>query len=388
MAQRNTTPKIRFAGFSGDWEERKLGDYTRLITKGTTPKNKSGIGEINFVKVENISNGIIRPESRITNEEHNGYLQRSKLEDKDILFSIAGTLGRSAIVHESILPANTNQALAIIRDYDFDTDFLLTSLSGVAVSNYVRNNPTTGAQPNLSLAQVGDFDIWTPKINEQSKIGQLFATLDNLISQHQREHEQTANIKKAMLEKMFPKAGATAPEIRFAGFSGDWVRRKLADLCIEFRSGEFIKAADIAQTGAYPVYGGNGLRGYTKTYNHDGEYALIGRQGALCGNMKYVTGKAYFTEHAIAVRSNAQNNTTFLYQLLGTMNLGQYSGQSAQPGLAVRNLAELEPLVPTEKEQTKIGQFFASLDRLLSLQQRRLAKLKSIKLALLENMFV
>ncbi|MFD2729182.1 restriction endonuclease subunit S, partial [Enterococcus camelliae] len=127
-----------------------MGEYTKLITKGTTPKDKTGIGDVNFVKVENITNGKIYPVNKVKQKEHDSYLKRSRLEEKDILFSIAGTLGRTAIVTKSILPANTNQALAIIRGYDFDTDFLITSLSGNVVKEYIRRNPTVGAQPNLS----------------------------------------------------------------------------------------------------------------------------------------------------------------------------------------------------------------------------------------------
>lgn len=139
------TPQIRFQGFTDDWEERKLGQYTKLITKGTTPKDKTGIGDVNFVKVENITNGKIYPINKIKQHEHDNYLKRSRLEEKDILFSIAGTLGRTAIVSKSILPANTNQALAIIRGYDFDTNFLITSLAGHVVKEYIRRNPTVGA---------------------------------------------------------------------------------------------------------------------------------------------------------------------------------------------------------------------------------------------------
>ncbi|RLL35421.1 restriction endonuclease subunit S, partial [Acinetobacter cumulans] len=136
------------------------------------------------------------------------------------------------------------------------------------------------------------------------------------------------------------------PEVRFKGFTDVWKQFKLGELCSEFRSGEFIKAENIASLGKYPVYGGNGLRGYTDTYNHNGEFALIGRQGALCGNMQFSCGKAFFTEHAVAVKANNSNETSFLYYLCGIMNLGQYSGQSAQPGLAVGNLIEIETLVP------------------------------------------
>ena len=129
------------------------------------------------------------------------------------------------------------------------------------------------------------------------------------------------------------------------------------------------------------------MRGFTNHYNHDGEYALIGRQGALCGNVNYAVGKSYFTEHAVAVRANKTNQTRFLYYLFSTMNLGQYSGQSAQPGLAVGNLVELENVVPSKPEQEKIAGFLSSLDHLITLHQRKYDKLQVLKKAMLEKMF-
>ncbi|QGQ38618.1 restriction endonuclease subunit S [Lactiplantibacillus plantarum] len=196
-------PELRFAGFADAWEERKLGQYTKLITKGTTPKDKTGIGDVNFVKVENITNGKIYPINKIKQHEHDNYLKRSRLEEKDILFSIAGTLGRTAIVNKSILPANTNQALAIIRGYDFDTNFLITSLAGNVVKEYIRRNPTVGAQPNLSLEQVGNLLVNTPNAEEQQKIGSFFKQLDDTIALHQRELDLLKEQKKGYLQKMF-----------------------------------------------------------------------------------------------------------------------------------------------------------------------------------------
>ena len=113
------------------------------------------------------------------------------------------------------------------------------------------------------------------------------------------------------------------------------------------------------------------MRGYCNTYNHDGEFALIGRQGALCGNMNFSCGKAYFTEHAVAVKANSSSNTRFLYYLLDKMNLGQYSDQSAQPGLAVGKLVKLENMFPSKAEQDKIGSFLVTLDNLITLHQRK-----------------
>ena len=188
----SSIPEVRFAGFTDAWEQRKLGTLCSLITKGTTPKDKSGNGEVNFIKVENIDidNGEITSTSKISIAEHEGYLKRSKLKENDILFSIAGTLGRVSVVKSSILPANTNQALAILRINEGYIPYLTTVLKGQAVEDFIRRNPTIGAQPNLSLEQVNNLDISYPNYDEQVRIGQYFSNLDHLITLHQRECDQ------------------------------------------------------------------------------------------------------------------------------------------------------------------------------------------------------
>ena len=231
-------------------------------------------------------------------------------------------------------------------------------------------------------------EIWMPNVDEQRIIGQQFDQLDSLITLHQRKYDKLVVFKKSMLEKMFPKDGESVPEIRFAGFTDPWEQRKLGELSSEFQSGDFISAEKILASGPYPVYGGNGLRGYAKRYNHDGFYALIGRQGALCGNVNTAVGKAYFTEHAVAIKANSLHDTRFLVHLLRCMDLGQYSGQSAQPGLAVGVLKEVETTVPSKVEQQAIGSFFSRLDDLITLHQRKLELLQNIKKSLLDKMFV
>ena len=198
-------PEVRFAGFTDAWEQRKLSELTSLITKGTTPLDKSGNGKINYVKIESIdsSSGKITITSTISEEEHNGYLKRSQLQEGDVLFSIAGTLGRVTAVNKDVLPANTNQALAIIRLKNCNLNYIITYLKGKAVSEFVKKNPTVGAQPNLSLEQVGNLEIALPETDEQEQIGDFFFNLDNLITLHQRELEKLKNIKKSLLEKMF-----------------------------------------------------------------------------------------------------------------------------------------------------------------------------------------
>ncbi|SCH03493.1 Type I restriction modification DNA specificity domain [uncultured Bacteroides sp.] len=134
----------------------------------------------------------------------------------------------------------------------------------------------------------------------------------------------------------------------------------------------------ITGQGLYPVYGGNGLRGFTESYNHDGDYILIGRQGALCGNIRKVTGKTYVTEHAIAVCASKENETTFLQYLFQKMKLGQYSDQSAQPGLAVNKLLRLNINVPSKIEQAKIAKILSLIDERIITQNKIIEKYESL----------
>lgn len=198
-----TVPEIRLDGFEGEWDLIKLGDFCDLITKGTTGKSQSEQGMVNFVKVENLKDNEIYPIVKISEEEHFGSLKRSILYEGDILFSIAGTLGRTAIVKNNILPANTNQALAIIRGYKLDAYFLLVVLSGEVVKDYIRKNPTVGAQPNLSLEQVSSLKIKIPSLDEQQAIGAYFSNLNNLINSHQEKISQLETLKKKLLQDMF-----------------------------------------------------------------------------------------------------------------------------------------------------------------------------------------
>lgn len=202
---------------------------------------------------------------------------------------------------------------------------------------------------SVSKSAMQSTNIIYPKSKEeQAKIGSYFQSLDRLITLHQRN---PCNLNKFM--------------------AFDWEQRKLGEVAQEFKSGNFLKADEIDIAGDYPVYGGNGLRGYTSTYNHDGEFALIGRQGALCGNMNYSVGKAYFTEHAVVVEADENNDTRFLYCMLDIMNLGQYSDQSAQPGLAVNKLIKLENFFPQKEEQQQIGWYFNTLDHLITLHHHK-----------------
>ncbi|MBQ0741692.1 MAG: restriction endonuclease subunit S [Pseudomonas sp.] len=155
------------------------------------------------------------------------------------------------------------------------------------------------------------------------------------------------------------------------------------------QSGEFITAEAIEEDAQYPVYGGNGLRGYTVAYTHDGEFALIGRQGALCGNINYAEGKFWASEHAVVVYPEKGIVTRWLGELLRSMNLGQYSVSAAQPGLSVERIADLLIPMPSPAEQAQIARFLdhetARIDALIDEQQRLIELLKEKRQAVISH---
>ena len=187
--------------------------------------------------------------------------------------------------------------------------------------------------------------------------------------------------------KIDDKTSHNSPSLRFPEFTGEWKYFSINDVCSEFKSGKNIKADLISSNGNFPVYGGNGLRGYTSSYNHDGLYVLIGRQGALCGNVRSVFGKIYITEHAIAVAGNEKSDTNFLHYLFLKMNLGQYSDQSAQPGLAVNKLLKLKVLLPSISEQIKIAKLLSLLDERIAVQNRLIDRLQSLMIGLNNSLY-
>lgn len=145
------------------------------------------------------------------------------------------------------------------------------------------------------------------------------------------------------------------------------MKYKLGDVCSRLSSGKGISAKLISAAGNYPVYGGNGLRGYTECSNFTGECAIIGRQGAFCGNVRYFSGDAYMTEHAVVACANEDNDTRYLSYLLSTMQLGRLSGQSAQPGLSVKVLSQQEVDLPSLEQQQKVVGILASIENKIQL---------------------
>ena len=214
--------------------------------------------------------------------------------------------------------------------------------------------------------------LWLPlpPVDEQAAIVRYLDAADQRIrvyvSAKERliallEEERQAVIHQAVTKGLDPNVKLKPSGVEWLGdVPEQWTIRRLKTLC-SMKSGNGITTEAIEPTGKYPVYGGNGLRGYTTEFTHDGTYALIGRQGALCGNVHTAQGKFWASEHAVVASLHSANNMEWFVALLEAMNLNQYSISAAQPGLAVERIANLWSPVPPHREQARTGEYIAEL---------------------------
>lgn len=388
----SNVPQIRFKGFEGEWKEKTLGELCEPLSYGLNAAAMKFDGTNKYLRITDIDDeSRVFRQSDLTSPKKNlSTSENYVLKIGDVVLARTGaSVGKTYLYKEE--DGHVFFAGFLIRartTVNVDEEFVFQNTLTLQYGAFVKLTSQRSGQPGINAQEYSAYSLHCPAPEEQTQIGEYFREMDLLIELRQRKHDKLVMLKKAMLQKMFPLPGTTTPEVRFKGFKGEWIEQKLGELCDEFHSGKFISASEIAETGDYPIYGGNGLRGFTAKFNHDGLYTLIGRQGALCGNMNLVFGKSFFTEHAIAVQANKNNDTIFLYYLFGKMNLGQYSSQSAQPGLAVNKLQELCSSICMKSEQIQIGTYFRTLDELISKHAIQLQKLKQLKSACLEKMYV
>ena len=194
------------------------------------------------------------------------------------------------------------------------------------------------------------------------------------------------------MQKLFPTEGKVLPEWRFPEFSKNdkWKINSLDHLCT-MQAGKFIDSSEISderKDDMYPCFGGNGLRGYTSTYNCSGNHPLIGRQGALCGNVTFAAGDFYATEHAIVVTANKDIDKKWLYYLLDYLQLNQYATGQAQPGLSVQTLEKVTAIYPRNvEEQKKIANCLSGVDTMIIEQSNKVEQLKAHKKGLMQGLF-
>ena len=245
---------------------------------------------------------------------------------------------------------------------------------------------------SISQSIINKTIIFVPPLSTQQKIAdyldKVCGEVDEMVALQETMIEELKAYKQSVITEAVTKGLNPSVPMRDSGI--DWIGAipehwsvcRIKDL-VNLQSGTNLTSNDIADAGDYPVYGGNGLRGYYSKYLIEGDFILIGRQGALCGNINYASGKFWPTEHAVVCYPKRRFELKWLGELLRAMNLGQYSLSSVQPGLAVERIKNLKMPYPSEKEQRAIASYLdlkcSEIDSLIALKLAKIEELKEYK---------
>jgi type I restriction enzyme M protein len=311
--------------FESKWSQIKLGQISmQLFAGGDLPKN-------DFSKIKTEKYQIPIYANSAENKGLFGYTNQSRVNESCITISARGTIGYTVVRNEPFFPIV--RLLVLIPDIERALSKYLEILV-----NQIDFSSFGAPIPQLTVPQISDFKIPLPPIDIQEKI---VAEIKMLEKQEQKAVEEIDKLSNGIFDF-------------YKNISGN--KKRLDEIC-ELKAGQFVKADNINKIynkKLLPCYGGNGLRGYTETFTNEGQFSLIGRQGALCGNVHLVSGKFHATEHALVAYPKKDIHTIWLHYQLVFMNLNQYASGTAQPGLSVMNLNPIEISAPTLKEQKKI----------------------------------
>ena len=254
------------------------------------------------------------------------------------------------------------------------------------------------AIPSMTARDLNEIKFPLPQIPEQLSIVRFLdhktGQIDRFIANRQKQIELLKEQKSGIINKAVTKGINPNTKMKPSGIEWigeipvSWIVTKLKFVA-KLQSGNAITADDIKEFGDYPVYGGNGLRGFTANYTNDGEYILIGRQGALCGNINYAENKFWASEHAVVAYLRKPTSILWLGELLRTMNLNQYSQAAAQPGLSVDRIKNLPIPCPNYQEQIKIEEFIqnesSNIDTLISKYQKQIDLMQEYRTSIISQ---
>ena len=355
------------------WDQGKLESIATLLKRGKSAKYGNSTIQI-------IKSGQARgyrefdfAESHYVDVDFE--IDERKLEKGDILINSSGvgTAGRVTLFdldgdfvvdsHITILRPDTKKALP---------DFVLQCLALIGFKNIESMAFGQSGQIELTLSTIENIKIPLPPIKIQKKI----VSEINSIEIKEKELKKSIQNLKAKINTI----SATIPGAKSTV-------KKLGEVC-EMKAGKFVSPSDINhknELGLYPCFGGNGVRGYTKTYTHDGMFSLIGRQGALCGNICMAEGKFHATEHAVVVTPTSEINAQWLNYQLIQMNLNQYATGTAQPGLSVQNLNNITITIPAMSDQEKMVSQIQAIENEIELCRKNINDISNKKEAILRK---
>lgn len=413
------TPSIRFRGFEDAWEQRKLGDIVGIYDGVHQTPNYQNSG-VMFLSVENITT---LKSSKFISEEDFKRDYKVFPQENDILMTRIGDVGTTNVVTDNGLKAYY-VSLALLKYKSTDPYFLSNAIQSDYVQKGLANRTLKTAIPmKINKDEIGKVSVMLPlSATEQQQIGTCFRNLDNLITLHQRKFEKLTNVKKSMLEKMFPKDGADVPEVRFKGFTNPWEQRKFGEVFMSLQNNTLSRAELNDEFGAAQnIHYGDVLIKYDEildvskeplsyiekqsiadkfktSYLQNGDVIIADTaEDETVGKCTEIEGltdqKVISGLHTMPVRPNRKFASGFLGFYL---NSAAYHDQlkPLMQGIKVTSISKgamqdtLVKFPLNLKEQEQIGIYFGGLDHLITLHQRELEKLQSIKKALLEKMFV
>ena len=393
MQDNEKKPALRFKGFTDPWEQRKLGEIAKAVVRND-PASDAPIMMITA------GNGFIEQSDRYAFNNAGESLKKYILLERG---ELAYNHGASKLrPYGSCFALTTVEKARIPFVYHCfsveksNPEFLSIELNGANVENQLRKIVSSGARMdgllNIAYSEYTEVTVQLPKKEEQDWIAKFFKHLDTLITLHQRKYEKLVNIKKSMLDKMFPQNGASVPEIRFKGFTDPWEQRKVREVTDRYDNLRIPVAASLRVAGTTPYYGANGIQDYVEGYTHDGEFILVAEDGANDLKnypVKCVKGRIWVNNHAHVLQGKcACADNQFLAYAISQADIESLLVGGGRAKLNAETLMDIELLLPSKNEQIQIGHYLARLDHLITLHQRKLEKLQNIKKSCLEKMFV
>ena len=407
------SPQLRFEGFTDDWEERKLGEHSNILTGGTPKTSMSNYWnpkEIPWMSSGEVNKRRLNETDNMISKEGLENSSARWVKENSIVIALAGQGKTRGTVAVNNIPLTTNQSIAAIEPYEtLNFEFIFQNLSK-RYDELRMMSSGDGTRGGLNKKIIYDIIITAPILEEQQKIGSFFKQLDNTIALHQRKLDLLKEQKKGYLQKMFPKNGAKVPELRFAGFADDWEERKLSSGLREYTDRVIVEDdKEYYQISVRNNFGGITLRG-SKIGNKIGrkrqakinltkypQTLIFTRQTVEQGGIgwvdKYCDG-AIVTENMPTISLDTSVfSKYFLTNLFQTRIfyknaiLDNIEGGSAQIAIHESKFLSSILLFPNLDEQEKIGQFFKQLDNTIALHQLKLDLLKEQKKGFLQKMF-